>query len=125
VKPIKLKVIKTDREHRAALKSIEENWDARPGTAEFQAIEVLVVLVEDYERRRFPLEDPDPVAAIRFRMEQGELTQADLVPIMGSRSRVSEVLSGKRRLTLEMVRRLFDELHIPLEVLLPAARDGR
>jgi HTH-type transcriptional regulator/antitoxin HigA len=125
VKPIKLKVLKTDRDHKAALKVIEENWDARPGTPEYDAVEVLAVLVEDYERRRFPMEDPDPIEAIRFRMEQANLTQADLVPILGSRSRVSEVLAGKRRLTLTMVRRLFDELHIPLEVLLPAARDGR
>lgn len=115
----KLKVINSRKAYKEALKAIEYLWDARPGTDEHDALEVLALLVEDYEKRNFPMEDPDPIAAIRFRLEQAGLEPKDLVPILGSRSRVSEVLNRKRGLTVEMIRRLFDELHIPLEALIP------
>lgn len=115
----RLKVIATDRDYRQAVKTLEELFDAKPGTRDHDALKVLAVLVEDYERRAFPMEEPDPVAAIRFRLEQAGLEPKDLVPILGSRSRVSEVLNRKRSLTTGMIRRLFDELKIPMEALIP------
>ncbi len=117
----KLKVINNKKEYRKALETIEHLFDAKPGSEEHDALEVLALLVDDYERRTFPMDEPDPVAAIKFRLEQAGLKAKDLVPILGSRSRVSEVLNHKRNLTVEMIRRLFDELHIPLEALIPRA----
>ena len=119
MKKAKLKVITKDRDYRAALRLVEDLWNARPGTDAHDRLEVLALLVEDYEKRTFPLEAPDAVAAIRFRLEQAGMEPKDLVPILGSRSRVSEILNHKRSLTVEMVRRLFDELHIPMEALIP------
>jgi HTH-type transcriptional regulator/antitoxin HigA len=122
MKKPKIKVISTEKEHKEALAEIERLWEAKAGTPDHDALEVLGLLVEDYERRTFPLEEPDPVAAIRFRLEQAGKEQRDLVPILGSRSRVSEVMNRKRSLTLTMIRRLFDELHIPMEALIPRQR---
>lgn len=119
MKKLKLKAIHSKKEHREALATIERLWDAKPGTPDHDALEVLALLVEDYEKRTFPIEQPDPVEAIRFRLEQAGKESKDLVSILGSRSRVSEVLNGKRGLTLAMIRRLFDELHIPMEALIP------
>ncbi|MHB8875483.1 MAG: helix-turn-helix domain-containing protein [Myxococcaceae bacterium] len=119
MKKTKLKVISSKREYRRALELIEHLWDAVPGTEDHDALEVLALLVEDYEKRTFPMDQPDPVAAIRFRLEQAGMAQKDLVPILGSRSRVSEIMSRKRSLTVEMIRKLFDELHIPMEALIP------
>ena len=118
---MKLKIITTAREYRQALKHIDALWDAKPGSDDHDTLELLALLVDNYEREAFPMEDPDPVAAIRFRMEQAGLAPKDLIPMLGSRSRVSEVLNHKRGLTTEMVRRLFDELHIPMEALSPPA----
>ena len=115
----KLKVITGQKEYQRALKAVDALWDAKPGSAAHDALEVLALLLEDYEKRKFPMEEPDPVAAIRFRLEQAGMEQKDLVSILGSRSRVSEVMSRKRGLTVEMIRRLFDELHIPMEALIP------
>jgi len=125
MKKAKLKVINSAKQHRQALADIERLWDAEPGSEGHDTLEVLALLVEDYEKRTFPIEEPDPVAAIRFRLEQAGMEQKDLVPILGSRSRVSEVMNHKRRLTLEMIRRLFDELHIPLEALIPGRAHAR
>jgi HTH-type transcriptional regulator/antitoxin HigA len=122
MKKPKIKVISTEKEHKEALAEIERLWEAKSGTPDHDALEVLALLVEDYERRTFPMEEPDPVAAIRFRLEQAGKEQKDLVPILGSRSRVSEVMNRKRSLTLRMIRRLFDELHIPMEALIPRQR---
>ncbi len=123
MKKPRLKVITSAREHRQALRSIEQLWDAKPGSEDHDALEVLALLVEDYERRTIPMEEADPIAAIRFRLEQSGLQQKDLVPILGSRSRVSEIMNRKRGLTLEMIRKLFDELHIPMETLIPRRSD--
>jgi HTH-type transcriptional regulator/antitoxin HigA len=112
------KVIKNEREHEAALERIEALMDAAPSTPEGDELELLTTLVELYEEKRFPIELPDPVEAIRFRMEQAGLKQQDLVPYVGSRSKVSEVLSGKRPLSLKMIRALHKGLGIPAEVLL-------
>lgn len=115
---MEIKPIHNERQHRAALRKIERLWDARPGTPEHDRLEVLATLVEDYEEKHHPMYPPDPVAAIRFRMEQLELDRKALEPSIGSRARVSEVLSGRRRLTLNMIRRLHRQLGIPAEVLL-------
>ncbi len=119
MKKAKLKVISNEKDHRRALETIEQLWDAKPGSEAHDTLGVLALLVEDYEKRAFPMEEPDPVAAIRFRLEQAGLEQKDLVSILGSRSRVSEIMNRKRGLTIEMVRKLFDELHIPMEALIP------
>lgn len=119
MKPVQLKVIRSARDYQQALEGIEALWDAEPGSKEHDSLEVLALLVEDYEKRTFPMEEPDPVSAIQFRLEQLGKQQKDLVPILGSRSRVSEVMNRKRGLTVTMVRKLFDELHIPMEALIP------
>jgi len=109
------KIIKNDLDYQTALDRIEVLMDRERKTDE---LELLSMLVEMYEEERFLVDLPDPVEAIRFRMEQAGLRQADLVPYFGSRSRVSEVLSGKRRLSLNMIRRLHKGLGIPAGVLI-------
>jgi HTH-type transcriptional regulator/antitoxin HigA len=114
-----LRIIKGDEEYRHALAQAEilVALDPRPGTAEADRLEVLTLLIEDYESRQFPFEIPDPVDAITFRMEEQQLLQKDLVPFIGSRSRVSEVLARKRPLTVQMIRALASGLGIPLNAL--------
>jgi len=110
--------IRTDEDHTQALDRIDRLMDARPGTPESDELEVLATLVEAYEDEHFPIDDPDPVSAIRFRMDQLGLTRQDLEPLLGSRGRVSEILNGRRALSIEMIRRLHRELEIPLESLM-------
>jgi HTH-type transcriptional regulator / antitoxin HigA len=112
------KLIKTELDNQAALARIEALFDARPGTPEGDELELLITLVELYEEQAYPIDIPSPVDAIRFRMEQQELKAKDLVPYMGSPSKVSEVLAGKRALSLTMIRNLVNGLGIPAEVLL-------
>ncbi len=115
---MKAKLVKTESDYEAALARVEKLMDAKPGTAHGDELEVLSLLIHDYEERVFPIDKPDPVAAIRFRMAQQGLTNKDLVPFLGSRSRVSEVLSGRRSLSLKMIRALVSGLRIPADVLL-------
>lgn len=115
---MKLKLIKTEAENEAALARLEEIFDAEPGTPEGDEAELLTALIEMFEREAYPIDLPDPIEAIKFRMEQGGLKRKDLVPYIGSESKVSEVLSGKRPLSLTMIRKLVNELGIPAEVLL-------
>jgi HTH-type transcriptional regulator/antitoxin HigA len=115
---MKAKVIKTNAEHEAALARIEKLMDAELNTPKGDELELLSLLVHDYEEKKFPIDKPDPVAAIRFRMEQQGLAPKDLIPLLGSRSRVSEVLSGRRSLSLKMIRALVAGLRIPAELLL-------
>jgi HTH-type transcriptional regulator / antitoxin HigA len=115
---MEIKPVHNAKQHRAALREIERLWGAKPGTPEHDRLEVLSTLVEDYEDKVEPVYPPDPVEAIRFRMEQLGLDRKALEPAIGSRARVSEVLSGRRRLTLDMIRRLHRQLGIPAEVLL-------
>jgi len=115
---MKVKVIKTESEYEAALARIEKLIDARRNTPQGDELELLSLLVHDYEERLYPIAKPDPVAAIRFRMEQQGLEPKDLVPYLGSRSRVSEILSGRRSLSLKMIRSLVSGLRIPADVLL-------
>jgi HTH-type transcriptional regulator/antitoxin HigA len=117
-KPFHPKVIKTTAEHKRALARIEELFTAKPGTPKGDELELLILLVETYEAKEFPIDLPDPIEAIRFRMQQANLKQKDLIPIFGSKSKVSEVLNGKRELSLSMIRKLASELGIPTEVLL-------
>ena len=119
------KLIKTRQEYRAALRRAEEIMDARPGSAEGDELELLAALIEIYEEKHAPIPPPDPIEAIRFRMEQENLRPQDLVPLLGSRSRVSEVLNGKRTLTLTMIRRLHQSLGIPADILLGEIKKPR
>jgi HTH-type transcriptional regulator/antitoxin HigA len=114
---MQIRPIRSDADHADALRRIDELMDAEPGTPEADELDVLATLVEAYEDRHFPIADPDPLAAIQFRMEQLGLTRKDLEPLLGSRGRVSEVLNGRRALSLQMIRRLNRELGIPLESL--------
>ena len=115
------KLIKTEADYNTALKRIDELFDAEQGTPEADELELLVALVELYEKEHFPIEAPDPVSAIKFRMEQEGLTNEDMIQYLGSKSRVSEVFSHKRGLSLTMIRKLTAGLHIPAEVLLGTA----
>ena len=112
-----IRPIKTKADYRTALKEVERLWEAEPGTAEGDRVDVLVTLIEAFEARHFPIPAPDPIAAIEFMMEQKGLTRRDLEPAIGSRGRVSEVLTRKRPLTLPMVRELSALLQIPAAVL--------
>jgi len=114
---MEIKPIRTDADHAAALRRIDSIMDALPGTPEGDELDVLATLVQAYEDRRFPIDDPAPRAAIEFRMDQLGLTRKDLEPLLGPRGRVSEVLNGRRTLSLQMIRRLNRELGIPLESL--------
>ena len=112
------KLIKTEADHNAALARIDALWDARPETPDGEELELLVHLVEEYEEATCPIPMPDALGAIRFRMEQEGLKPADLVPFIGNKSKVSEVLNGKRPLSLSMIRKLHSGLGIPADVLL-------
>lgn len=116
-----IKPIKNDEDLRTTFKRLEILFQAQEGTPEADEMEVLVTLIEAYEQKHYPISAADPVEAIKFRMEQQGLTQKDLEPFIGSSGRVSEVLNHKRRLSLQMVKRLHDGLHIPYESLLSAA----
>ena len=115
---IDVKLIKTPEEHEKVLKRIEELFDAEPDTPEGDELELLVTLLELYEKEKYPIFSPDPISAIKFRMEQQGLKNKDLIPYIGSKSKVSEVLSGKRALSLNMIRKLNEGLGIPAEVLI-------
>ena len=113
-----IKPIKNEQDYDAALGQIDELFNAPEGSDEANLRDVLVLLVEKYEDEKYPIDMPDPISAIKFRMDQERLTQRDLVPIIGSRSKVSEVLSGKRDLNIKMIRALHTHLNIPAEILL-------
>jgi len=113
-----LKPIRTDRELDRALERIGELWGAKPGTPPGDELDVLMLLVEKYEEEHFSIPASDPVEAIKFLMEQNELSRKDLEPYIGARGRVSEVLNRKRSLTLPMIKRLHRGLKIPYESLI-------
>lgn len=114
----KIKPIRTEKDYEAALARIDELMDAEPGSAAFDEVDVLADLVELYESKHDPMGYPSPLAAIEFRMEQGNLSPRDLIPYIGGRSKVSEVLSGKRAISMPMARALYEHLRIPADVLL-------
>ena len=122
---MEIKPIKTKADYRAALKEIEALMAAELDTLEGDRLDVLVTLVEAYENRHYRLDLPDPVEAIKFRMEQKGMTPKDLVPMIGRINRVYEVLTRKRPLTLAMIQRLHSELGIPAESLIKQAEKRR
>ncbi len=113
---MKIRILKNEADYEAALAEIEKLMESPKADAD--RLELLALLVRDYEDKHYPIDMPDPVEAIKFRMEQMGLTRKDLERYIGSRSKVSEVLNGKRRLSLSMIRALHDGLGIPGEVLL-------
>ena len=116
--------IKTKRDYRRTLKEIEGLMTARRGTPEGDRLDVLVTLIEAWETRNYPLDLPDPIAAIRYHMEQNELAAKDLAPYIGGRNRVYEVLNGRRPLSLKMIWRLHNGLGIPAESLIKPDREA-
>jgi HTH-type transcriptional regulator / antitoxin HigA len=121
-----IKPIKTEAEHEAALREIERLWGAAEGTREGDQLEVLATLVEVYEQAHFPIDVPDPIEAIKFRLEQRGTDKRALIGLIGSRTRVHEVLRRDRTLSLAMIRRLNQTLKIPAEVLIrPVRRRAR
>jgi HTH-type transcriptional regulator/antitoxin HigA len=115
---MEIKPIKTSEDHEKALQRIEQLMDAHLNTPEGDELDVLVTLVEAYEAKHYPIEAPDPIAAIQHRMEALGMERKDLIPFLGSKSRVSEVLNRKRKLTMEMVRSLHIHMHLPAETLI-------
>ena len=115
---MKPKVIKTEAENKATLARIEAIFDAKPGTKKGDELELLLLLVEKYEEEAFPIDLPDPISAIQFRMDQQKLKPKDLVPFIGNENKVSEVLGRQRPLSLPMIRKLVTNLQIPAEVFL-------
>lgn len=115
---MELKPIKTDTDYRTALKRLEEIFDAKSGTPESDELEILGLMVDDYENKHYPIEAPDPIEAIKIRMEEMHLKQVDLISEIGGKSRVSEILNRKRRLTVDMIRKLATRLNISAKVLI-------
>jgi len=115
---MELKPIKTEADYRAALKRLEEIFDSKPGTPESDELEILGLMVDDYENKHYPIEAPDPIEAIKIRMEEMQLKQVDLIPEIGGKSRVSEVLNRKRRLTVAMIRKLAPRLNLSSNLLI-------
>lgn len=115
---MEIKPIKTKADYRSALEEVEKLFDAKPGTPEGDRLDVFTTLIEAYEEKHHPIPPPDPVEAIFYFLDSRGLTRKDLEALIGSRSRVSEVLNRKRPLSIEMIRRLHDQLGIPAEVLI-------
>ena len=116
---MKIQPINTKRDYEKALASIDRLWNAKPNTEEGDILDILVTLVEVYENKHFPMLPPDPVEAIRFRMEQMGLDKSDIVSILGGENRVSEIFHRKRKLSLRMIRNVHDKLNIHYESLIP------
>lgn len=114
---MQIRPIKTVEDNEAALARIEQLWNAEPNTPEGDELDVLATLVSAFEEEYFPIEAPDPIEAIKFRMEQQGLEDKDLVQFLGQRSRVTEVLNRQRRLSITMIRKLNAGLKIPLDCL--------
>ncbi|MGB5459622.1 MAG: helix-turn-helix domain-containing protein [Eudoraea sp.] len=114
---MKIAPIRNEKDYQKALKRLELIFDAKKGSEQGDELEILSILIDRYENDNFPIGMPDPIEAIKFRMEQMGMKQKDLAEIVGFKSRVSEILNKKRKLTLDMVRKLNTTLHIPTEVL--------
>ncbi len=115
-----IKPIRTKKDYEQALSRLEVIFDSKKGTDDGDELEILGMLIENYENEKFPIGFPDPVEAIKFRMEQLGYNQTDLANVVGLKSRASEILNRKRKLSLEMIRQLHDRLNIPTEVLIQA-----
>jgi HTH-type transcriptional regulator / antitoxin HigA len=117
-----IKSIRTEADYEAAPVEVERLWGAKSSTPKGDRLDVLAPLIEGCEEQRFAMDPPDPIEAIKFRMEQQGLTRKDLEAMIGSRTRIAEVLSRKRALSIAMIRRLHDKLGIPAEVLIRPSR---
>ena len=113
-----IKPIKSEADYKLALKRLEEIFDAPIGTSESDEADIIGLLVDEYEKIHYPIEVPDPIEAIKIRMEELHLKQVDLIDAMGSKSRVSEVLNRKRKLTIEMIRNLTKRLNLSPDLLI-------
>lgn len=113
-----LRPIKSEVDYRLALKRIEEIFDAKLGTKEGDELDILGLMVDDYEKKHFPIEAPDPIEAIKIRMEEMQLKQVDLISEIGGKSQVSEILNRKRRLTVDMIRKLAARLNLSANLLI-------
>ena len=117
-----IRPIRTKRDYETALKEVERLWGAKAGTPDGDRLDVLATLIDAYETEHHPMDPPDPIEAIKFRMEQQGLTRRDLEEIIGTRTRIAEVLSRKRGLSIAMIRRLHERLGISAEVLIRPSR---
>ncbi|MFM2386657.1 MAG: hypothetical protein RL660_1414 [Bacteroidota bacterium] len=113
-----IKPIKTKKDYDKAIARLEKLFDAKKGSADGDELEVLSILIEKYETEHFPIQNPDPVEAIKFRMEQMDISQNDFAEIVGLKSRASEILNRKRKLTLAMIRRINVRMNIPTDILI-------
>ena len=113
-----IKPIRSEKEYQNALIRLDEIFDAKSGSKEGDELEVLSILIDNYEKEHFPIDSPDPIDAIKFRMDQLGIKQKDLANIIGFKSRVSEIINKKRKLSLNMIRKLHHQLNIPTEVLI-------
>lgn len=112
------KVIKTEDDYKLALKRLEVIFDAEPGTSEGEELDLLSLLIDNYEKKHYPIGLPDPIEAIKFRMEQLNYKPKDLADVIGFRSRVTEILGKKRKLSLDMIRKINKRMHISTDVLI-------
>jgi HTH-type transcriptional regulator/antitoxin HigA len=117
-----IRPIRTKADHKRALAEVEKLWGAKRGTPEGDRLDVLATLIEAYEAEHYPMDPPDPIEAIRFRMESLGMTRKDLETMIGTRTRVAEVLNRKRSLSIGMIRRLHEKLGIPAEILIRPSR---
>ena len=117
-----LKPIRTEADYDIALAEVERLWGAKSGTLEGDRLDILATLIEVYEAKHYPMDPPDPIEAIQFRMEQQGLTRKDLTPMIGTRNRIAEVFNRKRGLSIEMIRNLHDQLGISADVLIRPSR---
>ena len=117
-----VKPIRSEKDYEAAVAEVESLWGSKSGTAKGDRLDVLATLIESWETAHYPMDQPDPIEAIKFRMAQQGLTRKDLEGIIGTRARIAEVLDRKRGLSIAMIRRLNAELHIPAEILIKPTR---
>lgn len=113
-----INLLKTENDYNRALEKLELLFDSKKGTQEGDELELLALVIEQYENEKFPIDLPDPIEAIKFRMDQMGFNQNDLAELIGFKSRASEILNRKRKLTLEMIRKLHTTLNIPTDVLI-------
>lgn len=115
---MEIRPIKTEADYQKALERLDEIFDAKIGSIESDEADILGLMIDEYEKKKYPIEAPDPIEAIKIRMEEMQLKQIDLVDAIGGKSRVSEVLNRKRKLTVEMIRNLKSRLHLSSDILI-------
>ena len=120
--PADVRPIRTEEDYEAALEDVAALWGSATGTSEGDRLDVLATLIDAYEARHYPMDPPDPIEAIKFRMEQQGMTRKDLEDVIGTRTRIAEVLNRKRSLSITMIRRLHDRFGISAEVLIRPSR---